>query len=252
MESDVLYCIECGSPNEIGAKFCFKCGKPIKAPQSRSNSQPASDFITLACPKCGGSLEITPDMDRFACKFCGSEHLVRRSGGMVSLAPVVEGMKRVEEKFDRALIGADRMAAEQTIQRLKNELVGLERQAALDQAEVNFIQSQVINEPGKKLFHFGLWAIFLSFGIPIFAGILTTTAGLTDGQYSLIALLLLPIGIGCVIAGLSGKNKTAGEILLAEHKAKLEKAKAAMQRSQELVEDHKKRLEDLHRYTTER
>lgn len=48
-----------------------------------------SDFMTLTCPTCGGKLQITEDIDRFACAYCGSEHIVRRSGGVVSLKPVM-------------------------------------------------------------------------------------------------------------------------------------------------------------------
>jgi predicted RNA-binding Zn-ribbon protein involved in translation (DUF1610 family) len=35
-----------------------------------------SDFVTLTCPNCGGKLQITPDINRFACTHCGNEHIV--------------------------------------------------------------------------------------------------------------------------------------------------------------------------------
>jgi len=124
---DTIYCTSCGTANKPGARFCFKCGAPIEVIESPAPVQPKSDFITLSCPNCGGKLDITPDMERFACKYCGNEHLVRRSGGAVSLAPVVEGLKRVEAKVDQALTGSDRSAAEQTIQRLKTEILVIEK-----------------------------------------------------------------------------------------------------------------------------
>jgi predicted RNA-binding Zn-ribbon protein involved in translation (DUF1610 family) len=31
------------------------------------------DYITLTCPSCGGKLNITNDMQRFACSYCGKE-----------------------------------------------------------------------------------------------------------------------------------------------------------------------------------
>jgi ribosomal protein S27E len=47
------------------------------------------DFITLSCPSCGHKLQITDDIDRFACAECGNEHIVIRSGGVVALKPVM-------------------------------------------------------------------------------------------------------------------------------------------------------------------
>src|SRR5258706_205176 len=41
-----------------------------------------SDFVTLTCPSCGGRLEITKDVERFACAHCGNEHVVRRAGAL--------------------------------------------------------------------------------------------------------------------------------------------------------------------------
>ena len=36
------------------------------------------DIIALSCPSCGGKLQITSDIDRFACMHCGTESLVKR------------------------------------------------------------------------------------------------------------------------------------------------------------------------------
>lgn len=74
-----------------------------------------SDFITLSCPSCGGKLQITPDLDRFACTHCGTEHIVRRGTGVISLAPVVEGLRQVQT-------GVDKTAAELAIVRLTQEI----------------------------------------------------------------------------------------------------------------------------------
>ena len=79
------------------------------------------DFVTLSCPTCGGQLQITKDLERFACGHCGNEHVVRRGGGIVTLSPVVEGLKRIER-------GTDRVAAELALKRLSEELRESERQ----------------------------------------------------------------------------------------------------------------------------
>jgi hypothetical protein len=78
-----------------------------------------SDFVTLTCPSCGGKLQITDDIDRFACAHCGTEHVVRRGGGLVSLAPVVDGIQQVR-------MGVDKTASELAIRRLSEEIAELQ------------------------------------------------------------------------------------------------------------------------------
>ena len=77
-----------------------------------------ADFINLTCPSCGGRLQITNDLDRFACSFCGNELIVRRSGGTVSISPVIEGLKAVQT-------GVDKTASELAIIRIKKEIESL-------------------------------------------------------------------------------------------------------------------------------
>jgi hypothetical protein len=93
----------------------------------RRENRNVSDFVTLTCPSCGGKLQITDDIDRFACAHCGSEHVVKRGGGVVSLAPVTEGLRRVQA-------GVDKTASELAIKRLEKEKVDLlqKRKEALD------------------------------------------------------------------------------------------------------------------------
>jgi len=74
-----------------------------------------ADFVTLSCPSCRGRLEITQDIERFACAHCGREHVVKRSGGIVSLSPVIDAIRKVE-------IGVDKTAAELAIVLLQKEI----------------------------------------------------------------------------------------------------------------------------------
>jgi DNA-directed RNA polymerase subunit RPC12/RpoP len=76
--------------------------------------------VTLTCPTCGGKLEITSEIDRFACGYCGNEHIVKRAGGIVSLAPIVDGIKSVK-------VGVDKTASELALKRLKDEYDVLEK-----------------------------------------------------------------------------------------------------------------------------
>jgi hypothetical protein len=46
------------------------------------------DIISLSCPSCGHKLQISDDVNRFACAACGNEQVVIRRGGIVYLQPV--------------------------------------------------------------------------------------------------------------------------------------------------------------------
>jgi DNA-directed RNA polymerase subunit RPC12/RpoP len=78
-----------------------------------------SDFVSLSCPSCGGKLEITKDLYRFACAYCGTEHMVQRGGGVVALIPVIEQLGRIGASSDKT-------ASELAIVRLRQEIPQLE------------------------------------------------------------------------------------------------------------------------------
>ncbi len=86
--------------------------------------------ITLKCASCGAALEISPDMDQFACGYCGSEQIVERRGGTISLKLVTDAITKVQA-------GTDKTAAELALKRLKEELQPIAiRQAMIEsQAE---------------------------------------------------------------------------------------------------------------------
>src|SRR5690348_265170 len=79
------------------------------------------DFITLSCPSCGGSLRVTEDIERFSCKYCGQEHLIRRSQGQLTLIPVIEKLERIDKKVTKIASGADKHASELAIVRLRKD-----------------------------------------------------------------------------------------------------------------------------------
>lgn len=54
-------------------------------------------MIKLTCHSCGGKLEITDDIERFVCGHCGTEWLVNRSGGIVSLKAVEEQLGDIKK-----------------------------------------------------------------------------------------------------------------------------------------------------------
>ena len=74
-----------------------------------------SDFISLTCPKCGAKLQVKNGIDQFACEHCGTEHIVKREGGTISIAPIVEQLQSVNK-------GVDKTASELAIKRLRDEI----------------------------------------------------------------------------------------------------------------------------------
>jgi DNA-directed RNA polymerase subunit RPC12/RpoP/Flp pilus assembly protein TadB len=84
--------------------------------------------ISLKCANCGANLQITPEMETFACGYCGASQIVSRSGGTISLKLLGEAITRVQA-------GTDKTAAELAIRRLKEEYVALENEyKRLDEA----------------------------------------------------------------------------------------------------------------------
>jgi DNA-directed RNA polymerase subunit RPC12/RpoP len=79
-----------------------------------------SAILTLKCPDCGASLEISPDMDSFACGYCGSQQIVQRRGGTVSLKLVTDAIAKVQA-------GTDRTASELALQRLEKEIAAADK-----------------------------------------------------------------------------------------------------------------------------
>lgn len=72
-------------------------------------------MLKLGCVNCGAPLEISGDMDVFACGYCGTQQKVQRRGGTVSL-------RRMEAAIHAIQRGTDRTAAELAMPRLTSEL----------------------------------------------------------------------------------------------------------------------------------
>jgi predicted RNA-binding Zn-ribbon protein involved in translation (DUF1610 family) len=133
----------------------------------RQKERPMADVVKLSCPSCGGALTITPAMERFACGYCGSEHIVRRSGGAVMLAPVVEGLRKVQ-------MGTDRTAAELAIVRLSKEIERLE--ADLQMLKVTPFEQLYPVTDNEKISLYVSVGLFIIFLVTVNAGSLTASA----------------------------------------------------------------------------
>lgn len=108
-----------------------------------------AEIIKLTCPACGGKLELTEDIERFACSYCGNEHVVIRRGGIVSLKPVVEELEQVR-------VGTDRVASELALARLENEMDDL-------RSDLYFASRRSYNKLGLALICWLLAAFYFAF-----------------------------------------------------------------------------------------
>ena len=59
-------------------------------------------MVKLTCKSCGAKLELTDDIDRFSCSHCGTEWIVNRSGGIVSLKEVEDGIRELVKEVKSA------------------------------------------------------------------------------------------------------------------------------------------------------
>lgn len=138
-----------------------------------------SEIINLTCPSCGGKIQISKDIDRFACGYCGNEQMVVRSGGTITLAPVIDEIKHVSR-------GVDKTASELAIARLDREITKL-------QDEEDYLYSGYKKESGR-------FAIAL---IVIFAGIVL----LITKTIPYIGILLLVVCVPLLIIGFFHLNR---------------------------------------------
>lgn len=90
--------------------------------------------ITLSCPNCGANLNITSDMETFACGYCGSRQIVQRHGGTISLKLLGDAIARVQ-------VGTDRTAAELAVRRLREELASTELELQEFESAVAYTES---------------------------------------------------------------------------------------------------------------
>jgi len=143
-----------------------------------------TNIINLTCPSCGGKLQINNDIDRFACGYCGNEQMVVRSGGTISLAPVIDEIRQVSR-------GVDKTASELAIARLDREIAEL-------QDEEDYRYSGYKKESGG-------FAIAL---IGLFAGIVLVVSK----TIPLIGILLLIVCVPWIIIGFFRLRRDLGDI----------------------------------------
>jgi hypothetical protein len=138
------------------------------------------EFVALNCRNCGAKLQVYPDMDRFACSYCGTEMVVQRRGGTVALKAVEQAIQRVQK-------GTDKTAAELALVRL-----GAEQEALLQRHEQ--LQSVKRNSGAA-----GCGILMLMLGTP-FIIVHWAFSGFAL-SYLITLAILLAIGIPLIVYG---------------------------------------------------
>src|SRR5690349_6930294 len=95
--------------------------------------------IVLQCSKCGGRLDITPDMEMFACGYCGTPQIVRRVGNTISLKQIGEDVAGVKA-------ATDRIATELRIRRLRDDLAVIQK----EREQLCQLHTQTVEEINKQ------------------------------------------------------------------------------------------------------
>jgi hypothetical protein len=115
------------------------------------------DFVSLTCPTCGGKLQVSSGIDRFACAHCGNEHIVKRGDGVIFLEPVVAGLEKVQT-------GVDKTASELAIKRLLEEIAALtaKRDREVGERQVNTVAPGILGVGALAGFSFFCWLITVS------------------------------------------------------------------------------------------
>lgn len=178
------------------------CYTRRKSPERRSAS-PMTDqlaTVTLRCKNCGSSLSVGPTVDQFACAYCGTEQIVTRSGGTVSLAVVAEAVEKLQR-------GTDKVAAELAIRRLEAELATLVSQR-------NAMMAAPRSEAELQALGCGGLILIISVGL-LLALVEEYRSGRWDSQsetFSAIVVVGLIIGIAIVVSLLRG-NRASTDVI---------------------------------------
>jgi DNA-directed RNA polymerase subunit RPC12/RpoP len=151
-------------------------------------------FISLNCAKCGGSLEVYDDMERFACGYCGAELLVERRGGTVALQV---GTSKASPDLDLLRLKEDARAL-----LTRRELI-LKR---MDQQRWGYVIGVVLLLVGIFVVRSGKFATGLS---AMMAGILTISFTRRNGKVMLASIRELDVKIDMLNGRIEDRGKLA-------------------------------------------
>lgn len=82
-------------------------------------------FVKLSCRACGAPLEIAEDIDQFACSHCGSQWIVERQGGIVSLKAVEQSLRNIEVHTSSSASNTEILALEAQLRNIRKRIKDL-------------------------------------------------------------------------------------------------------------------------------
>lgn len=218
MPENQKFCPTCGTAASTEAAFCLSCGNKFPAFDAQRTASvpvmpqaPRSDFITLSCPNCGGKLNITTDTERFACQFCGHEHIVRRSGGLVALEPVLKNLNAnlnlVGMGINQLGLSSEKQAAEQSLIRVRKE--------------VEELSKKVADYSSNKVGYIGASLSMVVIGLAML--IATAISGWPGWLYLVFLAFITPFAIWFITTLKTPASHLAAKQQLAEKQAELER-----------------------------
>ena len=163
--------------------------------------------VSLKCLNCGAGLEVKPDIEDFACGYCGVQQHVERGGGIVSL-------RRVEETLDEVKLSTSRAASELALARLRSDLSAIRAKRDREVITIRKVGSAINTLMG--------WAMFI-----------VAVYGLT--QFNWWAAPVVVAGLVFVIAAIGPRAKTIKRIE-ANAEARMELLRVQIARHQAIVD----------------
>jgi len=107
-------------------------------------------MIKLTCNCCGGKLEITDDIERFSCGHCGTEWLVNRGGGIVSLKSVEDNLEKISSSSEKTAEHSKILANEIRLKKIKEKITELEKNLEEEKKKIKE-QIAVLEEKKGKI-----------------------------------------------------------------------------------------------------
>lgn len=165
--------------------------------------------VSLKCLNCGAGLEVKPDIEDFACGYCGVQQHVERSGGIVSL-------RRVEETLDEVKLSTNRAASELALTRLRSDLSAIRARRDNEVIAVRKLGSVINTLMG--------WGLFI-----------VAVYGLT--QFDLWAVPIIIAGLIFVIGAIGPRAKRIKRIE-ASAEARMEPLRVQIERHQAIIDSY--------------
>jgi DNA-directed RNA polymerase subunit RPC12/RpoP len=149
-----------------------------------------TQILLLRCGNCGASLEISNELNQFACGYCGTEQIVERKGGTVALKPITDAIARIQTSTDKT-------AAELALRRLPQESNKLlwqrSQREALGNKQVADRRASAVSSVEKVIFA----SLVL---VPVSAVFCSSTAGPGNGAAAAMIGAVIGLGVGiCLI-----------------------------------------------------